>query len=368
MRVAGTTAFPHAMAFGAAGDPALSRFEGQVTAREARALGVHWVYYPVADVNINPDNPVLNIRSFGEDPRAVAAQVAAFIEGAHSDPRNYVLTTAKHFPGHGDTSVDSHLNLATLGASRERMESVELVPFRAAIAARHRRRDDGTHRRARARAGGFARHAFARHPHWLVARRAGIQGPGDHRCARNGWHRQGVSARRRGGARHPGRRRCLVDAVRSGGRHPRRGGSRRGRTHPAPAHRRKRREDSGGEGKGRVWIANVWSISRPWATSSTRRRPTKRRSKWPNAPSRWCAIKDDLLPLAAPASACFRGAGGEPRFERGARVFAGSARAPAAPDGDSRCSTPRISRADVDAALGPPDVRARRSWWRRSLR
>jgi beta-N-acetylhexosaminidase len=135
MRVAGTTVFPHAMAFGAAGDPEFSRFEGQVTAQEARALGVHWVYYPVADVNINPDNPVLNIRSFGEDPQAVAAQVAAFIEGAHSDPRKYVLTTAKHFPGHGDTSVDSHLNLATVPASRERLESVELAPFRAAIAA-----------------------------------------------------------------------------------------------------------------------------------------------------------------------------------------------------------------------------------------
>src|ERR1019366_9763540 len=99
MRVAGTTVFPHAMAFGAAGDPEFSRFEGQVTAQEARALGVHWVYYPVADVNINPDNPVLNIRSFGEDPQAVGAQGAAFIEGAHSDPHNYVLTTAKHFPG-----------------------------------------------------------------------------------------------------------------------------------------------------------------------------------------------------------------------------------------------------------------------------
>ncbi len=135
MRVAGTTVFPHAMAFGAAGDPELSRFEGQVTAREARALGVHWLYYPVADVSNNPDNPVINIRSFGEDPQAVAAQVAAFIEGAHSEARNYVLTTAKHFPGHGDTSVDSHLNLATIAVSRERLESVELVPFRAAIAA-----------------------------------------------------------------------------------------------------------------------------------------------------------------------------------------------------------------------------------------
>jgi beta-N-acetylhexosaminidase len=135
MRVNGTTVFPHAMAFGAAGDPEFSRFEGQVTAREARALGVHWVYYPVADVNNNPDNPILNIRSYGEDPRAVAAQVRAFIEGAHSDKKNDVLTTAKHFPGHGDTAVDSHMALATISASRERLESVELVPFRAAIEA-----------------------------------------------------------------------------------------------------------------------------------------------------------------------------------------------------------------------------------------
>ena len=133
MRVEGVTVFPHAMAFGAAGDPELSRFEGEVTAREARALGVEWVYYPVADVNSNPDNPIINIRSFGEDPKAVAAQVRAFIEGAHSDRRNYVLVTAKHFPGHGDTAVDSHLNLPSIAADRARLESVELVPFRAAI-------------------------------------------------------------------------------------------------------------------------------------------------------------------------------------------------------------------------------------------
>jgi beta-N-acetylhexosaminidase len=135
MRVEGTTVFPHAMAFGATGDPAFSRFEGEVTAREARALGVHWVYYPVADVNNNPDNPIINIRSFGEDPQAVAAHVKAFIEGAHSDKRNFALTTAKHFPGHGDTAVDSHLNLPTLNAGRERLERLELLPFRAAIEA-----------------------------------------------------------------------------------------------------------------------------------------------------------------------------------------------------------------------------------------
>jgi beta-N-acetylhexosaminidase len=135
MRVSGTTPFPQAMAFGATGDPSLTRFEGEVTAREARALGVHWVYYPVADVNNNPDNPIINIRSFGENPQDVAAHVKAFIEGAHADKRNLVLTTAKHFPGHGDTGVDTHLSLAEITASRDRLETLELVPFRAAIEA-----------------------------------------------------------------------------------------------------------------------------------------------------------------------------------------------------------------------------------------
>jgi beta-N-acetylhexosaminidase len=133
MRVDGTTVFPHAMAFGATGDPAFSRYEGEITAREARALGVQWVYYPVADVNNNPDNPIINIRSFGENPQDVAAHVKAFIEGAHSDKRNMVLTTAKHFPGHGDTAVDTHMNLATIPADRERLERLELVPFKAGI-------------------------------------------------------------------------------------------------------------------------------------------------------------------------------------------------------------------------------------------
>src|SRR5215467_10615115 len=107
MRVTGTTQFPHAMAFGAAGDPELARYEGLMTARESRALGVHWILYPVADVSNNPDNAVINIRSYGEDPQVVGRMVAAFIEGAHSDPRNPVLTSVKHFPGHGDTAVDT---------------------------------------------------------------------------------------------------------------------------------------------------------------------------------------------------------------------------------------------------------------------
>ena len=135
MRLEGTTLFPHAMAFGATGDPALTRFEGQATAREARAIGVQWVYYPVADVNNNPDNPIINIRSFGENPMDVATHVKAFIEGAHSDKKNLILTTVKHFPGHGDTAVDSHLNLPAIPADRERLQNLELVPFKAAIQA-----------------------------------------------------------------------------------------------------------------------------------------------------------------------------------------------------------------------------------------
>ena len=133
MRVAETAKFPYMMAFGAAHDLAATRELGKATAREAHALGITWVFAPDADVNNNPDNPIINTRSFGEDPQAVAAEVSAFIDGAHADPGNYVLVTAKHFPGHGDTAVDSHLQLPRLDQPRDRIESVELVPFRAAI-------------------------------------------------------------------------------------------------------------------------------------------------------------------------------------------------------------------------------------------
>lgn len=135
MRVDSTTLFPHAMAFGAGGDLEATRFAGLTTAREARALGVQWIMVPVADVNNNPDNPVIGIRSYGEDPKMVAAHVRAFIEGARGDSNARVLTNAKHFPGHGDTAVDTHLNLAVIPADRARLEAVELVPFREAIAA-----------------------------------------------------------------------------------------------------------------------------------------------------------------------------------------------------------------------------------------
>lgn len=133
MRVNSTTAWPYNMAFAAGGDLSLTRAEGAATAREARAMGVNWLFAPDADVNNNPDNPIINIRSYGENPKLVAAHVQAYIEGAHSDPKEPVLVTVKHFPGHGDTSQDSHLGLAKLTASKDRIDKVEMIPFRAAI-------------------------------------------------------------------------------------------------------------------------------------------------------------------------------------------------------------------------------------------
>jgi beta-N-acetylhexosaminidase len=134
MRVADTAKFPYLMAFGAGHDVTAMRALGADTAQEAHALGVNWIFAPDADVNNNPDNPIINVRSYGEDPQVVAGAVAAFIDGAHSDPHEYVLVTAKHFPGHGDTSEDSHMQMAKLDQPKARIESVELVPFRAAIA------------------------------------------------------------------------------------------------------------------------------------------------------------------------------------------------------------------------------------------
>jgi beta-N-acetylhexosaminidase len=121
------------MAVAATGDTKYARLQGQYTAREARAVGINWLYAPVADINNNPDNPVINTRSYGEDPQTVAAFVTAFIEGAQGAG---ALACAKHFPGHGDTAIDSHIGLPVVDVSRERLDQIELVPFRAAIASR----------------------------------------------------------------------------------------------------------------------------------------------------------------------------------------------------------------------------------------
>lgn len=132
MRFRDTTYWPWPMAVAATGDPSLAEREGRIVAEEARVIGVNQIYAPVADVNSDPENPVINVRSFGEDPQDVARFVAAFVRGVQSAG---VLATAKHFPGHGNTETDSHRSLPVVTATRSRLESVELVPFRAAIAA-----------------------------------------------------------------------------------------------------------------------------------------------------------------------------------------------------------------------------------------
>ncbi|MEB3882959.1 glycoside hydrolase family 3 N-terminal domain-containing protein [Lyngbya sp. CCY1209] len=137
-RFAGATWFPPPMALGAIAnrDPEMAeRYAeemGAVTAREALAIGLNWILAPVVDVNNNPDNPVINVRAFGETPETAGRLAAAFIRGSHRYP---VLTSAKHFPGHGDTAVDSHIELPTIPHSPERLAAVELPPFKEAIAA-----------------------------------------------------------------------------------------------------------------------------------------------------------------------------------------------------------------------------------------
>jgi beta-N-acetylhexosaminidase len=126
----GATQFPNLMALGAARDAGLAYEMGRITALEARAVGIHLPFAPVLDVNNNPDNPIINVRSFGEDPALVARLGTAFVRGVQE---HGAIATGKHFPGHGDTGVDSHLALPLIEASRSRMDSVELVPFQAAV-------------------------------------------------------------------------------------------------------------------------------------------------------------------------------------------------------------------------------------------
>jgi beta-N-acetylhexosaminidase len=131
-RIEDATPFPWTMALGAAGSEQFAYQQGIITAQESRALGVHWIFAPVVDVNNNPDNPVINIRSFGEDPALVSRLGAAFIRGAKEGG---VLTTAKHFPGHGDTTTDSHIGLPIVPSDMHRLEAIEFVPFKSAIEA-----------------------------------------------------------------------------------------------------------------------------------------------------------------------------------------------------------------------------------------
>ncbi len=132
MRVVGATAFPQIMAVGATGDPHDAYTIGAAAGVEGRAVGIHVNFAPDADVNNNPANPIINIRSFGEDPRTVSRLVAQYVHGLHE---HGMLATLKHFPGHGDTQTDSHIGLPVITAGYARLDSLELVPFRAGIAA-----------------------------------------------------------------------------------------------------------------------------------------------------------------------------------------------------------------------------------------
>jgi beta-N-acetylhexosaminidase len=128
----GTTVFPHAMAFGAAGSLAYAEEFGRITALESRALGVHWNLFPVADVNSNPANPIIGTRAFGSNPKQVGDLVAAYIRGARA---NGMLTTAKHFPGHGNTATDSHVAVSVVNDDWNYLHAVDLPPFQKAIGA-----------------------------------------------------------------------------------------------------------------------------------------------------------------------------------------------------------------------------------------
>jgi len=132
MRIRGGTAFPGNMALGATGRELDAYEVGRIVALEGRAVGIHLVFAPVVDVNNNPANPIINIRSFGEDPRGVAELGVAFIRGVEE---HGAMATAKHFPGHGDTGTDSHVAVPVIVAGRARIDSIELVPFRAAVRA-----------------------------------------------------------------------------------------------------------------------------------------------------------------------------------------------------------------------------------------
>jgi beta-N-acetylhexosaminidase len=128
----GATAFPYNMGMAATGEPALAELAGRITAAEARAVGIHWLLAPVLDINTNAANPLINIRSYGSNPATAALFGAAFIRGANDGG---VLTTAKHFPGHGATDVDSNLEMPIIDADLRTLDERELLPFRSAIAA-----------------------------------------------------------------------------------------------------------------------------------------------------------------------------------------------------------------------------------------
>jgi beta-N-acetylhexosaminidase len=130
MRLNDTQWWPPNIAVAATGETKYALNQGICTAREARAIGINWLFAPVADVNNNPDNPVINVRSYSEDPQTVAAFASAFVQGAQGEG---ALACAKHFPGHGNTATDSHIGLPVVDVSKDSLSKTELVPFRALV-------------------------------------------------------------------------------------------------------------------------------------------------------------------------------------------------------------------------------------------
>jgi beta-N-acetylhexosaminidase len=130
LRYTGATRLPRAMAMGATADPEMAALAARITAAESRAMGFQVNFYPVVDVNNNARNPIINIRSFGGDPAQVSRMARAYIRGLQNAR---VMATAKHFPGHGDTSTDSHLELPVVDVTRSRLDAIELPPFKAAV-------------------------------------------------------------------------------------------------------------------------------------------------------------------------------------------------------------------------------------------
>lgn len=130
MRLNDGSLFPNNMALGATGNTDLAYQMGLQIAKECRAIGIHQNYAPVLDINNNPDNPIINVRSYGEDPLLVSKLGLSFIQGLQEGG---VIATAKHFPGHGDTDIDSHSDLPVLNFSRERLDNLELIPFQNAV-------------------------------------------------------------------------------------------------------------------------------------------------------------------------------------------------------------------------------------------
>ena len=124
------TYLPSNMAIGATGDVKNAYIAGEITAKEARAIGIHLTYAPVVDINNNPDNPIINIRAYGDNKDIVSQMGVAFIKGCKD---HGLLTTAKHFPGHGNTNIDSHISLPVIDSSFEELENLELIPFKASI-------------------------------------------------------------------------------------------------------------------------------------------------------------------------------------------------------------------------------------------